>query len=133
MTFTARGVSDGAYSLNANIECSSGCPTSTATNQTINDNHIPGAIYFDTSASYQISSGLKFYAAEDSIANKAPVQAGGGHDHRSRTAQHQRGVLRCVGTHLPFGCTVSVVNGMCRRTWKSVVAHSCIDSIREAL
>jgi outer membrane receptor protein involved in Fe transport len=74
VTFTARGVSDGVYS-NAYIECVSGCPTSTATNQTINDNHVPGAIYFDTSASYQFSSGYTLYAAVDNIANRAPVQA----------------------------------------------------------
>jgi outer membrane receptor protein involved in Fe transport len=74
VNFTARGLSDGVYS-NAYIECSSGCPTSTATNQTINDNHIPGAIYFDMNASYQLSSGYAVYAAVDNIANKAPVQA----------------------------------------------------------
>ncbi len=40
VSFTARRLSSGVYS-NAYIECTSGCPTSTAANQTINDNHIP--------------------------------------------------------------------------------------------
>jgi outer membrane receptor protein involved in Fe transport len=74
VTFTARGLSDGVYS-NAYIECTSGCPTSTATNQTINNNHVPGAIYFDMNASYKLSSGYALYAAVDNIANKAPAQA----------------------------------------------------------
>jgi len=74
VSFTARGISSGVYS-NAYIECSLGCPTSNATNQTISDNHVPGAIYFDTNASYQFSSGLEWYVAVDNLLNKDPAQA----------------------------------------------------------
>jgi len=49
---TARGLSSGTY-LNSNIECTSGCPTSTATNRTVSSNHIAGAVYFDTSFTYK--------------------------------------------------------------------------------
>jgi outer membrane receptor protein involved in Fe transport len=72
--FTVRGLSGGVYS-NSFIECSSSCPTSTAANQTINDNHIPGAIYFDVNASYQLRSGIEIYAAVDNVADKDPAQA----------------------------------------------------------
>lgn len=45
-TITGRGVSAGVYDTSF-IECTSGCPTSTIANRTINDNHIPGAFYLD--------------------------------------------------------------------------------------
>ena len=50
---TMRGVSSGKFNTSY-IECSSGCPTSTADNQTIDNNFIAGATYFDASASYKI-------------------------------------------------------------------------------
>ncbi|KRB82725.1 hypothetical protein ASE00_11875 [Sphingomonas sp. Root710] len=71
---TARGISSGVYS-NEYLECSSACPTSTPTATTINNNHIPGAIYFDVNASYKLSSAVELYFAVDNIANKAPAQA----------------------------------------------------------
>lgn len=52
VTFLARGVSSGKYNTSF-IECTSGCPTSTATNRTINDNSIAGATYFDISFNYE--------------------------------------------------------------------------------
>ena len=72
--FTARGLSGGVYS-NAYVECTSACPASTPVHQTISDNHIPGSIYFDANASYNVTSGIELYAAVDNIANKAPAQA----------------------------------------------------------
>ena len=74
VAFTARGISGGVYS-NEYLECASACPTSTATVTTINNNHIPGATYFDVNASYEFSSGFELYGAVDNIANKAPAQA----------------------------------------------------------
>ena len=74
VTFTARGVSGGVYSR-AFVECTTSCPSSTPINQTINNNRIPGAIWFDASASYKITAGFEVYGAVDNIANKAPVQA----------------------------------------------------------
>jgi iron complex outermembrane receptor protein len=52
---TGRGISSGTLS-NANIECTSGCPVSTASNRTINDNQLPSAFYLDTNFSYNLSS-----------------------------------------------------------------------------
>ena len=54
----ARGVSSGVYS-NLNIECTSGCPVATSRNPTTNNNHIDGAVYWDTSFTY------KFNVVED--------------------------------------------------------------------
>src|SRR5262249_32848371 len=45
-SFTGRAVSSGTYN-NSWITCTSGCPTSTIDNMTINDNHIAGAFYMD--------------------------------------------------------------------------------------
>jgi outer membrane receptor protein involved in Fe transport len=51
-TLTARGVSDGVYD-NSFVECTSGCPASTSTNRTINDNDIDGQWVFDLNLSYE--------------------------------------------------------------------------------
>ena len=51
-----RGVSAGTY-LNSYVVCSTACPISTADNRTINNNSIPGAVYFDTSISYKVTLG----------------------------------------------------------------------------
>lgn len=71
---TARGLSGGVYS-NAYVECTSACPTSTAANQTISENDIPGAIYFDLNASIKVRSGIEIFGAIDNVANKDPAQA----------------------------------------------------------
>jgi outer membrane receptor protein involved in Fe transport len=47
-TLVARGFSGGVYD-NSFIECTSGCPTSTILNRTINTNSIDGALYLDAS------------------------------------------------------------------------------------
>lgn len=56
VSFTARGVSDGVYD-NAWIECQTGCPTSTATNMTIDNQQFPGATYYDFAGSYKFLRG----------------------------------------------------------------------------
>ncbi len=58
VSLTARAISAGRYN-NSYIECTSGCPTSTIANQTINDNDIPGRFWMDASMSY------KFLIGED--------------------------------------------------------------------
>ncbi|MCA0200440.1 MAG: TonB-dependent receptor [Proteobacteria bacterium] len=52
LQIAARGISSGVY-LNSNVECTTGCPVSTVNNRTVDDNHIAGAIYFDTSMAYK--------------------------------------------------------------------------------
>jgi outer membrane receptor protein involved in Fe transport len=53
VTLTGRGISGGVYNT-TNIECTSGCPASTTTHVTINDNHLPGAFYLDLGATYDV-------------------------------------------------------------------------------
>jgi outer membrane receptor protein involved in Fe transport len=82
-TVTARGVSSGVYGNNF-IECTSGCPVSTIDHPTINDNHIPGATYFDLSLSYTILTGrneslqMQTFFNVRNITNKDPVIVAGG-------------------------------------------------------
>lgn len=68
LTFLARGVSAGVYD-NSWIECTSGCPTSTAANRTININHLDGATYFDLSMSYTFLAGQDDSATIETFLN----------------------------------------------------------------
>ena len=53
INLVGRGFNSGVYS-NEWIECSSNCPVSTPTVRTINNNRIPGALYFDGSVSVKL-------------------------------------------------------------------------------
>lgn len=70
---TARGFSSGVYNTSY-IECTASCPTSTAANMTINNNHIPGAIYFDASGSVKLTPQLEAFVSVDNILNRDPEQ-----------------------------------------------------------
>ncbi|MGE0284607.1 MAG: TonB-dependent receptor, partial [Rhizobiaceae bacterium] len=59
MSFNARGFSSGVFNTNY-IECTTGCPASTANRITIDDNQLDGALYFDFSTTYK----LQFEAGE---------------------------------------------------------------------
>ncbi len=67
-TLSARGLSSGVYD-NSFIECTSGCPTSTVTNPTINDNHIAGAVYLDAAFSYRIMASADAGVATEAFFN----------------------------------------------------------------
>jgi outer membrane receptor protein involved in Fe transport len=56
MSVGARFLSAGVRNTSF-VECVSGCPASTTTNPTINNNHLPGATYFDVSLSYNVAAG----------------------------------------------------------------------------
>jgi outer membrane receptor protein involved in Fe transport len=73
LTLTARGFSAGVQNTSY-IQCGSACPTSTATNQTINDNHLPGAIYFDANITVKLPHQIETFLAIDNILNKDPAQ-----------------------------------------------------------
>jgi len=73
VTLSARGISSGVYNTSY-IECTTACPTSTVANMTINDNHVPGAIYFDTNITVKLPNQIEAYLAVDNIANKDPAQ-----------------------------------------------------------
>jgi outer membrane receptor protein involved in Fe transport len=74
-TFSARGFSDGVYSP-AFVECTSACPTSTTDNMTIDNNQIPGAIYFDANVTIKLRDNIEAFLVVDNILNKDPVQIG---------------------------------------------------------
>jgi iron complex outermembrane receptor protein len=78
LSLTGRGVSSGVYS-NSYVECSSGCPASTVDNQTIDNNRIPGALYFDVSANYKLLIGgtreVELFATVRNLFNKDPAVA----------------------------------------------------------
>lgn len=73
LSFTVRGFSDGVYNTTY-VECSAACPTSSAAHMTINDNHVPGAIYFDANFTLTFSEQAEAFLGIDNIANKAPEQ-----------------------------------------------------------
>ncbi len=56
VSLTARAFPDGTINNNY-IVCTSGCPASTAANQTINDNFVAGRTYFDANVSYKLNLG----------------------------------------------------------------------------
>ena len=72
---TGRGVSDGVIS-NAYIECQSNCPASSSPNFTINDNSIPGEIYYDAYVgnSFEIAgSDAEVFLSIKNVLNTDPV------------------------------------------------------------
>jgi len=73
-SLTGRGFSDGKYSTTY-IECTSGCPVSTADNPTINDNSLPGAFYLDASLSYKMTwaaTDVETFFSVTNLTNKDP-------------------------------------------------------------
>ena len=73
VTLTGRGVSSGVNNTSY-IQCTAGCPTSTANNMTINNNYLPGAIYFDANVSYNVNEQVQMYLAVDNLFDRDPVQ-----------------------------------------------------------
>lgn len=73
-TLTARGISDGVMD-NSNIVCTSGCPTSTSDNRTVNSNRMAGVMTFDWSAAYRFEvqdTDAEFYFRIRNLLNKEP-------------------------------------------------------------
>ena len=61
------------------VVCKEGsCPVATNNNPTINYNHMPGAIYWDAGASYNLTGKAEVYAKVNNIANLMPPPSGGG-------------------------------------------------------
>jgi outer membrane receptor protein involved in Fe transport len=70
--FTMRGVSAGVYNTSY-IQCTANCPVATAANPTIDNNHIPGAFYFDANAGYTLSDGVRAFLVVQNLADTPPV------------------------------------------------------------
>lgn len=87
----ARGFTDGVY-RNEWIECTTGCPASTAQFRTINNNAIKGATYFDASVAFKFPAyggvgHLTFIV--NNLLNKDPVLIGNGPDGNNVPASAQ--------------------------------------------
>ena len=75
MSLTARGISAGTNS-NTFIQCTTGCPPSTVNNPTISNNRLPGAVYFDLSASYKLKWGgsqVETFLSVQNLTNRDPA------------------------------------------------------------
>lgn len=71
-TLTGRGVSSGVLDGNW-VQCTSGCPTSTASNRTVNNNYVHGAFYIDLSARYKLTDAIETFFAVDNVINRDPA------------------------------------------------------------
>lgn len=72
VTLSENWISEGRHNLNY-IQCNPGsCPAPTLANPTINDNHVPGIIYFNLGGSYSINDHLQVYTQIDNLLNKSP-------------------------------------------------------------
>jgi iron complex outermembrane recepter protein len=72
ITLTENWISEGRHNLNW-IQCVAGsCPTPTLANPTINDDHVPGIIYFNLGGSYNINDHWQIYTQIDNLLNKSP-------------------------------------------------------------
>jgi outer membrane receptor protein involved in Fe transport len=71
-----RWISDGVYS-NEYIECQTGCPVSTVTRQTIDNNDMKGALYIDVGGTYRATENVSAYFTVDNVLDKDPEPAPG--------------------------------------------------------
>jgi outer membrane receptor protein involved in Fe transport len=79
-TLTARGVSAGKYD-NSIVQCTSGCPASTANNITQNINQIDGAFYLDANIAYNFKldgADTQIYFNVKNVTNLDPPLVAGG-------------------------------------------------------
>ncbi|WP_343525394.1 TonB-dependent receptor [Sphingomonas sp.] len=67
-----RWFSDGKLG-NQYVECTTGCPASTANRPTIDRNFIPGAFYFDIGGTYNVTKAVTAYFKVDNVFNRDPA------------------------------------------------------------
>jgi outer membrane receptor protein involved in Fe transport len=110
-SLTGRGVSAGVYD-NSYIECTSGCPASTATNRTITDNHIPGAFYLDAYFGYNLplfGTESQFFFKITNLQNKDPVPVGLGPTDSSNVEPGiNRGIYDYLGRTFRVGVKIEL-------------------------
>ena len=77
-TLTARALSPGKLN-NEYIECTSGCPVSTAAHITVNNNRLPGAFYLDANVNYAFdiasASTVAFFSVRNMLNHNPPAVA----------------------------------------------------------
>lgn len=72
LTLTERWFSAGVFS-NEYIVCQSNCPVSTVNHSTVDYNRMPGALYIDIGATYNITPKLTAYVKVDNLFNHDPT------------------------------------------------------------
>ena len=72
VSLSQRWISGGVLS-NEYIECQTNCPVSTSLHQTIDNNHMAGALYYDLSGGYNVSSKLSVYFKIDNLFDHDPA------------------------------------------------------------
>jgi iron complex outermembrane receptor protein len=75
LTLQERWVSDGTYNPSNWIECQSGCPVSTPTAPTIDNNQMAGAFYLDIGASFNVTDAIELYGKVDNVFDRDPTQS----------------------------------------------------------
>lgn len=60
---------------NQYVVCQSGCPASTATRPTIDNNYIPGAFYLDIGATFDVVKGVTLYGKVDNLFDRDPARS----------------------------------------------------------
>lgn len=111
LNLVVRGFGSGVYGNNY-IECVSGCPASTTQYLTINDNHIPGATYVDTSISSKFRAGSldgKLTLVVNNLLNKDPVSVGNGPtgNHIPAYPQTNRNLYDTIGRSFRIAASIS--------------------------
>jgi len=72
VTLTGRGFSGGKMD-NAAIECSTGCPVSSANAPTINRNYMKGVFYLDASVNYKMTDVVSVFFAVQNMMDVEPA------------------------------------------------------------
>jgi outer membrane receptor protein involved in Fe transport len=101
INLVGRGFGSGVYG-NEYIQCTTGCPTSTVQNVTINNNHIPGSFYLDGSVSVRAKAAgrdLDLTFVVQNMFNRDPVLVGNGPDGNNTPAyaQTNRALYDAIG------------------------------------
>lgn len=76
-TLTMRGIGSGVYNNNF-IQCTSNCPPSTPSAQTINNNHVDSVDYFDLALSYSaFDDSTEFFFVAENLLDQDPPRIAG--------------------------------------------------------
>ena len=109
LNLIGRGISSGTYD-NSFVECTSGCPESSATARTINTNHIDGAFYLDASVYHDFSLGMSelslFFAVSNLLDKDPPVVGSGPAGSAYATPATNQSLFDLLGRAFRIGATI---------------------------
>jgi outer membrane receptor protein involved in Fe transport len=72
-SLTGYGFTSGTFD-NTFIECTSGCPASTALYPTVANNHRPGAVFLDATIDYKVFGDVHVFVSSQNLLDKDPAQ-----------------------------------------------------------